>query len=421
MGSLLSFIRMITRVIFVSLITQSLCRAQTGTIISENYPDNYPDNVSEKRTTIKASNPEDILEIKFLDFKLEGKYGGSKCYDWLQIKGGDGSVLLDETCETDKPRPVTSNTNTAVIIFHSDSYTTDKGYKISWESKAKGNNAECTCGQANEKKTTMSRISGGARTTPHRFPWMVRIRDGCRGFHSGVCGGSLVSPKVVLSAYHCAARYGRYYDDLCDPSDIKSYAYLGMHRADRAYRDYEERIPIIRTLHPANANIYLWGNQHHDFLMYVLEKPAKYTNKVSPICLQHPNAEFGGQKATAAGWGRTDPPWISKKQSRYLKSVELTVSPRKLRHTLMFGTILEEKNGVYQDPCSGDSGGPLMFYNETASKYVLIGTVQGKGYDCRTGKVSEFEGFRVGVWNKVSAHMDWIQERMNALGEKLCI
>jgi len=415
--SLHSVFRMITRVILVSFIMQSLLRAQKGTILSENYPGNYPANVSEKRTTIQATNPEDILEIKFLEFKLEGKYGGPECFDWLEIKDGDGSTLIDKTCGTDEPRPVTSNTDTAVIIFHSDYDFTDKGFKISWESKAKGSNADCPCGQANEKKTEKNRISGGAETSPNRFPWMVRISDGCTG---GACGGSLVSPKVVLSAYHCAARYqedGSYRP--CDHSE--AFALVGMH--DRDYKDYEDKIPIIRTLFPAqpspDSGRLKWGDEYHDFLMYVLERQAKYTNKVSPICLPQPNAEFGRQRAIAAGWGRTDAPSISESQSRYLKSVELTVSPIKFRNELMFGTNLEMKHGVFQDPCSGDSGGPLMFYNETTSKYVLIGTLQGGGYDCREDQVNLFQGYKVGVWNKVSAHMEWIKKTMDELGETL--
>jgi len=410
--SLLSIFRMITQVFLVSLSVWSLSSAQKGSIISENYPDNYPDNVYEKRTTIRASNPDDILQINFIDFKLERVYG-YRCYDWLKIQDGDGTVLLDKTCGDNKPRPVTSNTDTVVIIFNSDSYNTEKGFKINWESKPKGGSGECSCGQANEQttETGVSRISGGAVTTPNRFPWMVRINTGCAGW---VCGGALVSPKVVLSAYHCAVPKGYYRP--CDLSDGKAFAFVGMHNEWKG--DYEDKIPIIKTHYPPKASkFWEYYDDHHDFLIYELKRPAVYTNKVSPICLPQPNAEFGGQKAIAAGWGSTE---ISESQSPWLKSVELTVSPRIFRQKLMFGTKVEVKNGVYQDPCSGDSGGPLMFYNETASKYVLIGTVQGSGYNCQTGKVSEFAG-GLGVWNKVSAHMDWIEETMNALGEKLCI
>ena len=61
-----------------------------------------------------------------------------------------------------------------------------------------------------------------------------------------------------------------------------------------------------------------------------------------------------------------------------------------------------------------------MFYDEGSARFVLIGTVQGGGYDCRRDKVNSFEGSTNGVWNKVSAHMEWIQETMESLGEHVC-
>ena len=61
-----------------------------------------------------------------------------------------------------------------------------------------------------------------------------------------------------------------------------------------------------------------------------------------------------------------------------------------------------------------------MYYNQTTSRYVLIGTVYGAGHDCRTDKVKYFEGSDNGVWNKVSAHMEWIKDTMEGLGETIC-
>ena len=61
-----------------------------------------------------------------------------------------------------------------------------------------------------------------------------------------------------------------------------------------------------------------------------------------------------------------------------------------------------------------------MFYNKTTSKYVLIGTVFGNGYNCGNGGLTWFEGTTDGIWNKVSAHMDWIKKTMEKMGEKVC-
>ena len=43
----------------------------SGIIQSINYPKNYTNNILENKTTIRAANPDDTLEIEFLDFDLE--------------------------------------------------------------------------------------------------------------------------------------------------------------------------------------------------------------------------------------------------------------------------------------------------------------------------------------------------------------
>ena len=124
-----------------------------------------------------------------------------------------------------------------------------------------------------------------------------------------------------------------------------------------------------------------------------------------------------------------------KRQSPMLKRVNLKVSTKSFKHTKMLGTLVEKKNGVYQDPCAGDSGGPLMYQDQSSRQWILIGqsetvhciveksnfqkpredfetmsllyhkvyagTVHGAGLDCRTGDVHSFEGSTDGIWNKV--------------------
>ena len=88
------------------------------------------------------------------------------------------------------------------------------------------------------------------------------------------------------------------------------------------------------------------------------------------------------------------------------------MSNKKYKHKAMFGTELHQLDQIYQDPCSGDSGGPLMHFNNITGRWSLIGTVQGSGYNCKTGSVGSFEGSDNGLWNKVSFHIDWIKKMM---------
>ena len=237
-----------------------------------------------------------------------------------------------------------------------------------------------------------------------------------------------------MSAFHCTKT------DTYGPCDVKRLAVFGRHEIKWFQLSNYYTIPVIKVFSPPHAPLYLDDYRTHDFALLFLQHPAKYSSKVSPICLPEPHAEFGGMKATAAGWGRTDKPSVNKEQSPVLKSVDLTVDPMEYKHKKMFGTKVSMKENQYQDPCTGDSGnftalfnqiltqvlfillagGPLMYYNNTTSRYVLIGTVYGAGYDCRTDKVSKFEGSENGVWNKVSAHMEWIKDTMEELGETVC-
>ena len=62
--------------------------------------------------------------------------------------------------------------------------------------------------------------------------------------------------------------------------------------------------------------------------------------------------------------------------SDQLKRVTLRVSNTSYKHTKMFGTEVQWKDGVPQDPCAGDSGGPLMY--QSSDRWVLIGRLDLK-------------------------------------------
>ena len=198
--------------------------------------------------------------------------------------------------------------------------------------------------------------------TPTQYPWMVRIVGGCA---LGKCGGSLVSPRIVLSAYHCSVDPTSRSKKACDHSDGKRLAILGQNRIDMKNLHSYYTIPVIAVKSPPNAWLEYKDYYSHDFAMLVLEKPAKYSEYVSPICLPHSHAEYGGKWAEAAGWGRTDAPSVSRAQSPRLKTVSLKVNWRKYKHRFMFGTFLKKNDyGTHEDPCLGDSGYiPFPNYN----------------------------------------------------------
>lgn len=56
------------------------------------------------------------------------------------------------------------------------------------------------CGERQNKNQALSLIIGGAKAKPYDFPWLVAHFHREHGF---ICGGSLVSRKIVVTAAHC--------------------------------------------------------------------------------------------------------------------------------------------------------------------------------------------------------------------------
>jgi len=284
---------------------------------------------------------------------------------------------------------------------------------------------QCSCGKPpRQRRGKQNRISGGSEAQAHQFPWMVRIVGGCV---KDKCGGTLISPRLVASAYHCSYYHGPGGDKSkpCDHSDNKRLAVLGHHKINLDLVDIGDyyTIPIIEAKYPNHGKQVFTPGQYdsHDFVIFVLKTPARLSSTVQPICLPVQGQDFSGEVAIAAGWGMTTTPQVSPHQSPVLMAVNLTVDDKKYKHYNFFGTRLEKNlRGVYKDPCRGDSGGPLMYLSPDTNRYVLVGTVQGQGYDCKTDKYITVEGSNNGLWNKVSNWVDWIRGVIKELEEPVC-
>jgi len=269
---------------------------------------------------------------------------------------------------------------------------------------------EHRCGIGGE---TRSRIIGGSVAAPNEFPWMVRLWTGT----PGLCGGALVSPRVVLSAFHCQ------YDEDEGKLFKNGTAILGAHKNPR-YDQNHIKIPYNDVRYPEHPHKNSWDpfyDHQHDFLLIILDKPAKMSDTVKTICLPPPNSNYGGSFAVAAGWGRIAKPDIDENQSPVLRKVTLEVSPKVYDHYHILGTLLKNNSdGEWMDPCSGDSGGPLMHQNKQTKRWTLIGTVMGGGYDCKRDTTHTLEGSNNGQWNKVSSHSEWLKRTMEELNEPIC-
>lgn len=262
---------------------------------------------------------------------------------------------------------------------------------------------ELGCGLSGTTENGNDYIFGGEKVDGNPYPWIARIYGGCAGY----CAGTLITKRHLLTAYHCTYDIEKSRTKLpCDHSDEKRVAVFGRNKFNRWNLASYYNIPITKVLYPRGAPIRLNVISSHDFAMVVLKYDVSFSKHVRPICLPKKGDWFYGKMGITAGWGRytTDK---SKSQSPFLRKAKLRISNKRYNLYKMFGTKLETA-----DPCSGDSGGPLMYRDKISGRYVIIGTVFGGGFNCRKNEIMTIDGSTNGVWNMVSYHADWIKRQI---------
>merc|ERR1719295_1284593 len=244
--------------------------------------------------------------------------------------------------------------------------------------RSKKSGGKCSCGRSGARGAlSTNRILGGALSQSHEFPWMARIYGGCVGT---LCGGALISNRHILTAYHCI-RNGRFKKP-CDHSDGKRKAVLGTNYVPTSaiIDGTAGGVSLTSFVFPPRADLKLEDPKSHDIAIYILDKPVTFSSKIQPICLPDPGTSYKGEPAVVAGWGdfrRGENP-----NSEKLRKVNQKVFGVVKEHSTLISTYTQKKSdGTPMDPCSGDSGGPLM-WRDSVGRHRIIGTVSGGGFNC---------------------------------------
>jgi secreted trypsin-like serine protease len=237
-----------------------------------------------------------------------------------------------------------------------------------------------------------SRIIGGTPVPEGRYPYVAALfkRDPKYGIMVQVCGGSLISPTVVLTAAHCSDSIDLAIIGLRDITNVQ----------DKGY-EYHEISADQKVIYPS----YDPGTQDGDFLLLFL----KNSSKATPVRLNSsPMIPIDDQQLTVIGWGldQTGSPTKIPEET-----VVQAVSNSKctLRYVLAAETSVTHNQlcasgGSTHDSCQGDSGGPLIIKGDDADNDVLVGVVSW-GSDCA-------DSFFPGVYARVSSVATWLQSKV---------
>ncbi|KAE8289038.1 Trypsin [Larimichthys crocea] len=226
------------------------------------------------------------------------------------------------------------------------------------------------------------RIIGGQECEPNTRPYMASLNY---GYH--FCGGVLINNQWVLSVAHC------WYN----PRAMQ--IMLGEHDL-RVFEGTEQLVKVDNIIwHPS----YDYQTLDYDIMMIKLFHAVEVTATVAPISLPT-GCVVGGHRCSVSGWGNTAMDGTVVMPTR-LQCLDVPIIdnetcensyPGMITRRMMCAGFLDGG----KDACNGDSGSPLVCFNEV---HGLVSWGQG----CAE------PGFP-GVYVKVCEFLHWIDDVLAA-------
>lgn len=281
-------------------------------------------------------------------------------------------------------------TNEAGTAAHDGAATTlEHDLEVLFGGK-KGNKEE----YEKEQQLMFGRIVGGTVAGGRRYPYIVSLLNvmstpsGLRAFHA--CGGSLITPDVVLSAAHCV-------------TSSLQFAQVGKyHRHANHNRPHTVETMKIeqKLMHPR------WDETtfENDLVLIKLGKKSQRQNNLVRITKSDLTS---GESVKVMGWGKTS---SGGRLSSILRHVTVKyMTNEKCSSSLYnYGTVIKDTmmcaNNGPADACQGDSGGPMVRQDKDDSdnpeKDTQVGVVSW-GFGCSFAKYP-------GVYSRMD--VEWIEE-----------
>ncbi|KAF6215335.1 hypothetical protein GE061_010087 [Apolygus lucorum] len=241
--------------------------------------------------------------------------------------------------------------------------------KISLKSDNKSSLTTCECGRS---KTATTRIINGVKTTLDgpfsSFVQVINTTD-----KRIRCSGFIVTPQHIVTAAHCAQVFGTTPASLGVVAGNPFYEY----RTGKTTK-YTQKIDVKQVF---KANYTGEGNRANDIAVLVLAEPLEFNQMVSRACLPKESEDLGGQPGRIAGWGGIvdDALYLedqitegrvtilsAEKCNKYWQLIPAE-NPKQI--------CVVSQRRTQQRANEGDSGAPVLWYDESIERFVAVGVV----------------------------------------------
>ncbi|KAH7637499.1 serine protease-like protein 8 [Dermatophagoides farinae] len=250
---------------------------------------------------------------------------------------------------------------------------------------------------------SIDRIVNGRPASPGQFPWQVFLRISTRDGDM-VCGGSIISPRWILTAAHCVTseQTGSYSAQAVEV--VAGSLIRGGHGDSRRI----SRNADCAFKHPGWRGVR--GQFTNDIALIRLPKnnPLRLTyqkgGNINAICLppkRSPPFDYRGA-ARVAGWGLTRDRGVLARTLQYTDINVISDSEcRRYQYPVNIANSMVCQGVENSAPCQGDSGGPLII--RQGNQYVQFGLVSFGPGICNNGRIPNT------VFTQVSYYLDWIE------------
>jgi len=242
-------------------------------------------------------------------------------------------------------------------------------------------------------KNARNLIYGGEDAPMDRYPYTVSLQ--VKGKH--VCGGSLITSNLVLTAAHCFKQEGIDGNTLVVTNPYQLSNPLPYTNESFDIEDF--------VIHPHYVFCFKFSTYYHD--VAIIKLSENISNQSSFVRLNTdpvpPNSPV-----QVMGWGQTETQEEGADVLQVTNLYSLSTSEcQRLDDELMEFTtsdmICAKADG--KDSCGGDSGGPLIIKGNNLTDDVQVGIVSFGPDTC----ASEFSS---GVYCRIDSEFDWIRSQV---------